>query len=68
MKPIQPWVKQSIIWSVWMSLCMSVLFPLFSHEEISLQRSLTAFLVFTPFGFLFGYFFVRKRTNKKLRQ
>jgi len=47
---------------------MSVLFPLFSHEEISLNRSLTALLVFTPFGFLFGYFFVRKRTNKKLQQ
>jgi len=60
------WVKQSIYWSLWMTLLMGIAVPYFSDEAITLKKVLSAFVFFSVTGFIIGYFFIRKQTNKTL--
>lgn len=65
---MKKWVKQSLIWTVWMTFFMGIVFPFFSGEEIQPLRMLISFPIFCIIGLLTGYFFVRKRYEKSIKQ
>ena len=64
---MKKWVKESLIWTLFMVLFMGFIFPFFSGEDIQPVRILISIPVFLTVGLLTGYFFRRKKTEKIIR-
>jgi hypothetical protein len=62
------WIKESLIWAIWMTFFMTLVFPFFSREDIQPLKILIYFPIACIVGLLTGYFFKRKRSDKTAKQ
>ena len=65
---MKKWIKESLIWAIWMTFFMGIVFPFFCGEDIQPLKILIYFPIACVVGLLTGYFFRRKRTDKTIRQ
>jgi hypothetical protein len=64
------WIKTGLSWGGFMFIVMSILFPYFENQEITIKNILVGLVLWTLGGFAFGYtmkIFMNKTINKKVK-
>lgn len=62
------WIKTGLSWGAFMFVVMSILFPYFENQEITIKNIIIGAVLWTLGGFAFGYtmkIFMNKTVNKK---
>ncbi|TXD49580.1 hypothetical protein [Polaribacter sp. IC063] len=62
------WIKTGLSWGGFMFIVISILFPYFENQEITLKNILIGLVLWTIAGLVFGYtmkIFMNKSINKK---